>query len=1060
MKKLKIIFIIFAAGLAPAPATGQNFTLTDAGLMSLDWSPGNAATIINRTDIPGPGVLFYIYFPGNEQPDSVFRYLSYEYGGKGLLAGLDVSMYDAFELKFNIVSIDGVSTPDVGGLISVGAVIGPSDGSTSAYRPAWIDLVSGTPYDSTAISSISVKTDRTSLLGILVWLFAPSDWNPLGTNLTLLVEPVPGAVALPKLPAIYYVDSDAPTGGDGSSWADAFNDLQDALAVALTGDEIRVAQGLYSPEGPLLNSRQASNPNPPDGAGVSYLDADLSWTPGIYATSHDLYFGTTSPGIFQGNQIATTFDPGTMAMGTKYYWRIDEVGPSGTTTGAIWSFTTLSPPPPPPLGNSNELAAPVVIDREATFQLINGVAIKGGYAGYGELAPNVRDFELYETILSGDLLDNDGPNFTNNADNSYHVVTGSGTNATAVLDGFTITGGNANGSLENRNGGGMYNWEGGPTVTNCTFTGNAAQVFGGGMLNRWSSPTLNNCVFRENLSDNHGGGMSNVTSTPTLTNCTFSGNRAVMAGGMHNFIGGDPTLTNCTFIGNTARWYGGGMRNKDWSSPTLTNCTFSRNAVTDLNGSGGAMRNVNWSSPTLTNCTFAANSATYGSTLACGSYQQSEPSNLELTNCILWDGGDEIWNEDNSVIRITYSDVQGGWPGTGNINANPLFVDSAIGDYHLLPGSPCINAGDPGYIALPGETDLDGKPRVIAGRIDMGVYEFNHIPVADAGQDRTIEAQAPWGATVTLDCSGSSDADSTPGTSDDINDFNWYELDPCDPNFDVLLGSGRIIDCNLSIGEHIILIEVIDKAGASDTNEVTIIVQDTTPPDITCPPDVTLECPADTTPSATGKATATDTCGAVTITHSDQLQPSCGNSGTLARTWTATDESGNSSTCVQIITIVDTTPPQFELSVTPTMLWPPDHKMYEITPSWTVSDECDATPDVSLVGIVANEGDDTIGDGHTSNDIQIGEDGSIYLRSERSGTSDDRVYTITYQAIDECGNTTLRSATVSIPHDFKVLARIASRWLWAGPGRIPEDLNGDGIVNLADFAMFAENWIK
>jgi len=309
------------------------------------------------------------------------------------------------------------------------------------------------------------------------------------------------------------------------------------------------------------------------------------------------------------------------------------------------------------------------------------------------------------------------------------------------------------------------------------------------------------------------------------------------------------------------------------------------------------------------------------------------------------------------------------------------YPDVNTPDYHLLPGSPCINAGDPDYVAEPGETDLDGKPRVIGGRIDMGAYEFNHKPVADAGPDQTVEAQAPWGATVTLDASGSSDADSTPGTNDDINDFNWYEIDPCDPNADIFLGSGRIIDCNFSIGEHIIVLEVIDKAGAYDTNEVTIIVQDTTPPD-------------------------------------------------------------------------------FELSVSPTMLWPPDHKMYEITPSWTVSDDCVPTPDVSLVSIIANEGDDTIGDGHTSNDIQIGEDGSIYLRSERSGTSDDRVYTITYQAVDDYGNTTVRSATVSIPHDFKALARIAARWLWAGPASIPEDLNGDGIVNLKDIAIFANNWIQ
>jgi hypothetical protein len=162
-----------------------------------------------------------------------------------------------------------------------------------------------------------------------------------------------------------------------------------------------------------------------------------------------------------------------------------------------------------------------------------------------------------------------------------------------------------------------------------------------------------------------------------------------------------------------------------------------------------------------------------------------------------------------------------------------------------------------------------------------------------------------------------------------------------------------------------------------------------------------------------------------------------------------------------VITVVDTTPPEFSLTVSPAVLWPPNHKMVEITPSWTVSDECDASPDVSLVGIVMSEGDDTIGVGHTSDDIQIGEDGSIYLRSERSGAGSDRIYTITYQAVDDSGNTTVRSATVSIPHDFKVLAGIAAKWLWMSPsGRIPSDLNSDGVVNFTDFAKFAENWIK
>jgi subtilisin family serine protease len=162
-----------------------------------------------------------------------------------------------------------------------------------------------------------------------------------------------------------------------------------------------------------------------------------------------------------------------------------------------------------------------------------------------------------------------------------------------------------------------------------------------------------------------------------------------------------------------------------------------------------------------------------------------------------------------------------------------------------------------------------------------------------------------------------------------------------------------------------------------------------------------------------------------------------------------------------VITVVDTVPPEFEFSVAPTLLWPPSHKMVEITPGWTVSDECDPAPDVSVVGIVMSEDVNTVGDGHTTDDYEIGDDGSIYVRSERSGANNGRIYTITAQAVDDSGNATLRSATVSIPHDMRVLAGIADRWLKSSSSStIHEDLNRDGIVNLLDFAIFAQNWIR
>ena len=97
-----------------------------------------------------------------------------------------------------------------------------------------------------------------------------------------------------------------------------------------------------------LTPGQASNPNPLDGTSISNLEADLSWTAGFNATSHNVYFGTSSPPAFRGNQAATTFDPGTMTFHTTYYWRINEVNAYGTTTGTVWRFTIFEPPPPPP----------------------------------------------------------------------------------------------------------------------------------------------------------------------------------------------------------------------------------------------------------------------------------------------------------------------------------------------------------------------------------------------------------------------------------------------------------------------------------------------------------------------------------------------------------------------------------------------------------------------------------------------------------------------------------------------------------------------------------------
>ena len=94
-----------------------------------------------------------------------------------------------------------------------------------------------------------------------------------------------------------------------------------------------------------LSPARATNPDPPDGATDASTYSHLTWTPGERASSHDIYFGTTSPGTFRGSQTETTFDPGPLLTETTYYWRIDEYNQAGTTTGPVWTFTTWDLPP-------------------------------------------------------------------------------------------------------------------------------------------------------------------------------------------------------------------------------------------------------------------------------------------------------------------------------------------------------------------------------------------------------------------------------------------------------------------------------------------------------------------------------------------------------------------------------------------------------------------------------------------------------------------------------------------------------------------------------------------
>jgi len=179
-------------------------------------------------------------------------------------------------------------------------------------------------------------------------------------------------------------------------------------------------------------------------------------------------------------------------------------------------------------------------------------------------------------------------------------------------------------------------------------------------------------------------------------------------------------VANCVFSGNSSDYAGGGMANYQ-SSPTVTNCTFSGNSA---NYYGGGIYNRDVSSPNVTNCIFWGNEA--------------ETDGSEIYN---YDGG--------SNPNFTYCDIEGGLnngPGCGgypsigsdNIDSNPLFYDSNDpNDYHLGSDSPCIDAGDPNFDPDPNETDIDGKPRIVNGRVDIGADEFDDRD-ADFNNDGTV----------------------------------------------------------------------------------------------------------------------------------------------------------------------------------------------------------------------------------------------------------------------------------------------------------------------------------
>ncbi|WP_428661262.1 choice-of-anchor Q domain-containing protein [Runella sp.] len=313
--------------------------------------------------------------------------------------------------------------------------------------------------------------------------------------------------------------------------------------------------------------------------------------------------------------------------------------------------------------------------RFFSFIMREGVKIYGGFPTTGTPTMNERDWKAHETILSGDIDQNDQPNFVNYDNNSYHVIYNGyyyRLTSAALLDGFTVEGGNINDV--GTNGAGMSNNESSPSVINCSFVRN-----------------------QDMMSTEGGAGMYNNESSPSVINCSFWGNRARGAGGMYNVFS-SPSVINCSFWGNQSTHKSGGMYNS-------------------------------YSSPTLVNCSFAGNTG-----LLSGGIYNFSASNPILKNCILWGNSSEVYNNNSNPVFIktlVHGQNVGGFTG----NEDPLFVHlpdfnnapTTAGDLRLQPCSPLINQGDNSLIPMGITMDVDNNPRIQFTTVDLGAYERQSI---------------------------------------------------------------------------------------------------------------------------------------------------------------------------------------------------------------------------------------------------------------------------------------------------------------------------------------------
>lgn len=431
---------------------------------------------------------------------------------------------------------------------------------------------------------------------------------------------------------------------------------------------------------------------------------------------------------------------------------------TGTNNGTSWTNAYVSLQSAMAVANPGDQIwvapgtyKPAATDRTISFVLESGVAVYGGFPGLPGQEGNfgLRDWRTYICILSGNI-----GSTSNIFDNSYHVVVGSGTNSTAILDGFIVEDGNANGlvaSFQNRGGGLFGNGNGSPTIRNCTFRRCRALV-GGAVEFETGSPSFTSCFFHANLASSGG-----------------------QSGGAMFFSSASPSVTNCVFVGNACVSRGGAIYSGD-SNSTVINSTFANNSA----GEGGASWSGGTGSFTVVNCVYRGNTA---------------PS------------GPQVLNNGGPVFSVTYSCInQAGIGGTGVVTGDPAFLrnpspggdaawgttDDDFGDLRLGTGSPCIDSGRNSVVPVGVTRDIAGTSRFLdiaavpdtgsgtAPIVDMGAYETSLVK-GDMNCDLAVNAaDVPLFVQALLNPTGFAGCDITRGDMNSDSQVDGNDIQPFD----------------------------------------------------------------------------------------------------------------------------------------------------------------------------------------------------------------------------------------------------------------------------------------